>query len=134
MSDNWYYSFDGEHYESDGYDSEEEAIKEAYKENRTEDYGYEVFWVGKASEVATPNIDVIQLLEILAEDVYEDNHSDYALYYLDDVKKEHEKELEEQLNEVWYKWLEKYGYKPNWFVVHDEDVREIRLEDDMGGK
>lgn len=128
MSDKWYYSFDGEHYDSYGYDSEEEATKEAYKENKTEDYGHETFWVGKSSEVATPNIDVTCLLETLAEDALGDNHSDYAMYYLDDVRKEHEEELGEQLNDAWYKWVEKHGYKPNWFVVHSEDVREIRLE------
>ncbi|MCR1953343.1 hypothetical protein NSA24_00690 [Clostridioides mangenotii] len=132
MSDNWYYSFDGEHYNWGEFSSKQEAIEEARK-HALEDQ-IKVFWVGKASEVPTPSIDVISLLEQIAEEAIQDTYGDYGLDYLDDVTKEHETELGKQLNEVWHKWVEKRGYKPTWFIVRDEDVREISLEDDMGGK
>lgn len=45
--------------------------------------------------------------------------------YLDDVTKEHLSELEDQLNEVFYKWQEKYNYKPTFFKVISEEIIEI---------
>lgn len=45
--------------------------------------------------------------------------------YLDDVTTEHLLELEEQLNEVFYKWQEKYNYKPTFYRVISEEIINV---------
>lgn len=35
--------------------------------------------------------------------------------FLMNIQKEHFDELEESINEIFFSWIKKYDYKPNWF-------------------
>lgn len=50
----------------------------------------------------------------------------WAEEYLYDVKSEHQKELEEKLNQVFSEWIEKYGYEPRWFNAHN--IRAVTID------
>lgn len=128
MNGVWAYSFCGEEY-SYLYDTKEDAIKDATIEAK--ESGYWKFFIGKTTEPTIPSIDVVCLLENLALEAIQDLSDGVGDEYLDNVTKEHGEELEEQLNEVLHKWLEKYGYKPDWYVIKNEDIEEIYLK---GGK
>lgn len=87
------------------YNSEKEAILEAMK--MCEYYGYEFthLVVGQA-EYFTPRIDAESVLEDLAQLAY-DNGYKYD-DYLQDVKNEHIKELDEILTKAYLTWENKH--------------------------
>ena len=87
-------------------DSREEAIAEATKEALIDNI--KEFKIGQCEEI-NHGIDVDEAGEV-AED------------YLDNVKDEHKEELEKELNKVFFAWQEKYKYKPNFYIIVDEEV------------
>ncbi len=114
---NWCYSYNGEEFTGD-YDNREDAIDEAmsYVDEETL-----FIYVGKIKEIEL-SADVDMLIERLAEHAYE-RGGDYAEDYLDNVTKEEFRELEDGINDVLLKWIDKY-HKPNfWEVVNIEKVK-----------
>lgn len=104
------------------YDSREEAIKEGRKE--AIDYGKKNFKIGIIEEAPNFGVDVDRVIEDIQDTMYCEM-GEVAEEYLDDVTKEHLLELENQFNEVFYKWQEKYNYKPTFYKVISEEIIEI---------
>lgn len=107
------------------YDSREEAIKEGRKE--AVEYERNNFKVGIVEDVPNFGIDVDKVIEDIQNTMY-DEVGEIAEDYLDDVITEHLLELEEQLNEVFYKWQEKYNYKPTFYRVASEEIIDVKKE------
>ena len=93
------------------------------------EYGYQIaekenlerFRVGVCEDIPNFGIGVDQVIENIKEATYEEA-GEVSENYLDDVKKEDALELEKELNEVFYKWQEKHGYKHNFFRIISEEV------------
>ncbi|KIN79724.1 hypothetical protein [Clostridium botulinum] len=105
------------------FDSKEEAIKEANSE--AIEYDKDTFRIGIIEEVFNYGIDVDDALERINAITY-DEVGEVAEDYLYDVTKEHKEELQDKLNEVFYKWQEKYNYKPTFYKVISEEVIEVK--------
>ena len=103
-------------------DSREEAIEEGRKDAIY--YGKKNFKIGIIEEVPNFGVDAEGVIEDIQNDMYGEM-GEVAEDYLDDVTKEHLSELEDQLNEVFYKWQEKYNYKPTFYKVISEEIIEI---------
>lgn len=106
----------------DIYDSREEAIKEGRKE--AIEYEKKYFKVGIIEDVPNFGIDVDKVIEDIQNTMYSEM-GEVAEDYLYDVTTEHLLELEEQLNEVFYKWQEKYNYKPTFYRVISEEIINV---------
>lgn len=109
----------------DIYDSREEAIKEGMKE--AIEYEKNNFKVGIVEDVPNFGIDVDRVIEDIQNTMYGEV-GELAEDYLDDVTTEHLLELEEQLNEVFYKWQEKYNYKPTFYRIVSEEIIDVKKE------
>lgn len=119
MSDTKYaYSFTGEEYEGP-FDSYDEAYWAARKD--PEAHNYSCCYIGEVCEYE-PRVSASAVLETVQDDAY-DQCGDFAIDYLDDVKKIHKQELGEMLTKVFNDWAEEYGYKPPFFTV--ENVRKV---------
>ena len=99
-------------------DSREEAIAEATKEALIDNI--KEFKIGQCEEI-NHGIDVDDVLERINNTMY-DEAGEVAEDYLDDVKDEHKEELEKELNKVFFAWQEKHKYKPNFYIIVDEEV------------
>lgn len=102
-------------------ESREEAIREGNEEAK--EYGYETFKIGIVEDVNF-GIDVDSVIEDIQEMAY-DEIGELAEDYLDDATTEERLELEEQLNDVFYKWQEKYNHKPTFYRVVSEEILEV---------
>ena len=107
------------------YDSREEAIEQGRKE--AIEYGKKNFKIGIIEEAPNFGVDAERFIEDIQNDMYGEM-GEVAEDYLDDVTKEHLSELEDQFNEVFYKWQEKYNYKPTFYKVISEEVIEVDKE------
>lgn len=119
----WCYSFNEENYEGD-FDTKEQAIAEAiwyYKED--DDIDQDIIWVGQTKAISL-GVNVDRIIEDLGEEAY-DQSGEYAEDYLTDVKKSHQRILEERLNNVLYSWMKEFKYEPNFYTV--ENVEEIEV-------
>lgn len=100
----------------------EEGIKEVLEENKSRSaYGdtYNYFHVGQIEKVVPCGVDVDWILENVAENTIDG--MEVGEDYLNDVEKNHLDELEEKLNEVLFDWMDKYGYKPTFFKIENEE-------------
>ena len=104
------------------FDTREEAIKEA--ELEAIEYKRNSFKIGITEDVINFGVDVDRVIEDIQVTMNEEV-CEVADDYLDDVTTEHLLELEKQLNEVFYKWQEKYSYKPTFYKVVSEEIIEI---------
>lgn len=123
-NERWIYSENEELYweYSEEFDSREEAIESAQDDDEIEE---DYIYVGKKVEPTVCGVDLDYMLENIAENTTF-GLDGFGDDFLMDVKKEHYEELEESINEIFYKWLEKYNYKPTWFVV--EDVNYVKIK------
>jgi hypothetical protein len=110
-ADNEYWSPDAE-----GYNTKEEAIKDGIIMAKEE--GLNIFRIGRKEDVQIPHVWVDSLLENM-RDTLSCEVGEFAEDYLDDVKEEHEKELEENINDLFQEWSIKYNYAPNCFQIFD---------------
>lgn len=117
----WTHSYYDEIFQSGAYfETKEQAVEDGKKE-----YGedYKHFYVGQIKDVSfalTPNVDSV--LEGIAQNVY-DEVGEVSEDYLNHIEKEHYEALEDELNKVISVWMDKYGYKPEFFkVVNVEKV------------
>ena len=101
------------------FDTKEEAIAEGRKE--AIEYKKDSFKVGIIEESTNFGVDVDQVIENIQEAMY-DEVGEVAEDYLDDVSKKDALELEEKLNEVFYKWQEEHNYKPSFYKVISEEI------------
>ena len=105
----WAISSDGEHYSAMGFPTRDEAIAEG-----REFYKGEEFYVGFSERPVQPE-DLFS-----AEEWLNIEHEDYLGEYADgwDLStKLQREELEKNVREVMAAWLDKYGLRPNFFVV-----------------
>ncbi len=96
-----------EHWIGSQHDNLEDCLKEAFNEynNGISKHGF--FLIAQVNHYV-PHIDTDDIIEHLRDDA-QDNHSDLAESFLDDVTRKQERELEEQLNEVLINWLTRHN-------------------------
>lgn len=118
----WVYSYDDENFSfSDVFSSKEEILNEVKNDPNAKEYVY----IGKQQEVSICGLDLNSILDNVAENTSY-GFDDFADDYLCNVTKEHYEELEKNLNDVFFKWIEKYNYKPDWFEV--VDIEKIKVK------
>ena len=106
------------------YETKREALKEGIKARE----GNELLRIGQQESVGVSGIDIDLLLENVAENTIEEL-SEVGEDYLEDVTIEHRQELEEKLNEVFFEWINKYGYNPSFYrVVNIEEIEKEEVE------
>lgn len=100
------------------FETKEEALKEGMKERGLN----ERLRTGQQESVEISGIDVDLLLENVAENTVCEV-GEVGEDFLMDVSKEEQKELEEELNKVFFEWVNKYGYNPSFFkIVNIEEI------------
>lgn len=105
------------------FDTKEEATDEGKAEAIIE--GLTNFKVGIVEEVFNYGIDVDDALERINATVYEEV-GEVAEDYLYYIPQEHKDELQDKLNEVFYKWQEKYNYTPTFYKVVSEEIIQVK--------
>lgn len=114
----WMCEFHDEEWWSDceEFDTKEEAIK--YGKEVSKDDDLSGFWVGQCVpyKISDSFIEYVDVTEKLSENVY-DNIGEAAYEYLNDVKEEHLKILNNKLQKVLIDWLKEYKYEPNFFSI-----------------
>ena len=128
MEGKWMYSLtDSEIWTGEEFDTKEQAIEEGIKEaleNQEEPFCNDYFYVGQIEKVYPCGVDVDSILENVAENTVEglETGEDYLLY----VDVEHQRELEEKLNEVLFTWMKKYDYEPNFYKIKNIEEAELK--------
>lgn len=124
MKDVWLYSESEDLYWelSEEFDSKEDAIYAAKHDDELE-HNNSIF-VGKKTQPIVCGIDVDYLLENVSINttIGLDGFGDD---FLMNVKKEHFEELENKFNEIFFEWIKKYNYEPDWFEVEDVELIEL---------
>lgn len=105
------------------FDTKEEATDEGKSEAIIE--GLTNFKVGIVEEVFNYGIDVDDALERINATVYEEV-GEVAEDYLCYIPQEHKDELQDKLNEVFYKWQENYNYTPTFYKVVSEEIIQVK--------
>lgn len=121
------------------YDSEKEAISDAMEMYEYYGYKFTHLFVGQ-TECFTPRIDSELVLEDLANRAYDDGFDDDE--YLQDVKSEHIRELDEILTKAYLTWENKYPeYRNNSYLMTNavkysisELKEEMRKGEDKDGR
>ena len=127
MSKKWTYELDinSDIWRGGVFNSREEAIEEATKEALIDDI--EKFKIGVTKDAPNFGVDVDTVIVDIQNAMYAEV-GEVAEDYLDDVNTKHLLELEEQLNEVFYKWQEKYNYKPTFYSIISEEIVNIKKD------
>lgn len=124
----WLYSWDDEYFESDEYESKGKAVEAAKEElKRIEDFE-EIVYIGKREDVRLPGIDVEDALERVQE-LIDDEFGECGEGWITRIKDKYIEILDSRLNEVFFKWIGEFEYKPTWFKI--TDVEEIKLSKDV---
>ena len=105
-------------YSERGYSSITDALRDAEADIGSDLTVGMIVWVGEVEE-ATFGIDVEWVLEDIGNQAYSEC-GECAEDYLTDVTSEHQSILEDELNAVFYKWAEKYNYRPHFYTVKNE--------------
>lgn len=121
----WLYQFGNNEIwmQCEEFDTKEEAIQAGLEEiEKDESLRDSLLYVGQKEKVHTSSIDIDSLLENVAENTICEL-SEVGEDYLMDVSIEAQDELEEKLNDVFFKWIEKYNYEPKFYkIVNIEEV------------
>lgn len=104
------YSTDEENF-TGFYDTREAAASEGFSANEDLD----VIWTGQCV-VPERIVDADSLIDQIAVRTT-DEAGDWADGYLNNVPEEAIKDLQEELQDLWDRWEEKHGLKPQWFNV-----------------
>jgi hypothetical protein len=118
------YSFDGEDFGNCGYESIEEALKDAKKDAGSFNEKPLRCFIAEQVEFK-PKIDADMIFEQL-QDSADDFASEYSDDYLKYVSDEEKKDLEESMQKVFEEWAEKTANKPEFFQI--EDSKKYSLE------
>lgn len=122
----WMYNLNGgELWMGAEFNTKEEAIKKAKEEIKKEGLEIDSFEIGQIVEVQVCGLDVDFILENVAENTTSEcgEVGDDYLYYVTDEDKS---ELEDELNEVFFKWIEDKGYEPDFFKIDNTEKIELR--------
>lgn len=123
----WVYSFTGEDYETEFFDTEKEILDYIFSDNFDEvttDGVYIAQIIVHESNIDKSTVETI--IEDLKNDAYQEG-GEYAESFLEDVTDKQQEELVELLNPIYQKWAEKHNHKPNFFTV--ENDKYISLDD-----
>ncbi len=124
MKGKYVYSFSDDCFESEEYDTAEEALAAARFEEEDAPYpkGHKAVYIGVVGEKWKPEIDGESIIDMLRENAYSDcNEEDY----LDNVTDEQTNELTEELTAAFERWAKKNGHEVDFFLV--ENVKEYKL-------
>ena len=105
------------------YNTREEAIKGGTE--LAKDEGGECFRIGEMIPYDVPGIDAELVIERMQETVYEEI-GEAADDYLNNIKEEHENELEEKLTQVFTEWAKKYSYNSTFYKVVNDEFIEVK--------
>jgi hypothetical protein len=122
----WCYSFNEENYEGD-FDTKEQAIEEAIWYYKDDEKDQDFIWVGQTKDVSI-GVNVDSLLEQLGEEAY-DQVGEYAEDFLTNVTLNHQKILEQRLNNVLVAWMKEFNYETNFWTV--ENVQKINVSEHL---
>lgn len=112
-NERWAYSLDGTNYNSELFDTKEQAIEDAKRIYKDEPVI--VIWVGKAVEPELKwNIDGEHFIENIIDNL-EDDVGEWSECF--SYTAEEERGLTEMINEAVKKWIEKYNIKPNCYNI-----------------
>lgn len=117
----WNFDKDAEMWRNDEFDTIEECVAEAEKENPEA----EVVYIGEIVpfDFVVDSTDVLERLEEKASDFSDIGH-DWDAFSL--KEKDELDELDEKLTIVVKEWMKKYGYTPTFYIV--TNVSEHRLK------
>lgn len=116
----WVYSTNSETFNSDLYDSKENAIQDAISDHGDD---YEFIYVGQVVSVH-PRLDVEDAIERAVESLYDDV-GEVAEGYLESLPKEELADLQEKIDETFKQWLIKYSNEPTFYKV--ENIESIKI-------
>lgn len=105
-------------YSERGFSSIADALKGAADDMGSELMPGSIVKVGEVEEAGI-GIDADSLLEDIGAQAYSE-FGECAEDYLTDVTSEHQSILEDELNAVFYKWAERYNYRPHFYTVKNE--------------
>ncbi|MFL8710748.1 hypothetical protein Q3304_08280 [Clostridioides sp. GD02377] len=120
----WLYSWNGEYFASDEYESKEEAIQGAKKELKRTGEFKKIVYVGKRKEAFIPCVDAENILDYV-QDRIDDEFGEFGESWSSHIKDEHKEILDNRLNEVFENWINEFGHKPYWSIVIDIEDIEI---------
>ena len=86
------------------------------------------FRIGRSVEYGVPCIDVNCLLDDMQEQLYNEV-GECSETYLESATVEMFKELENQINEVIYRWHKKYKLEPQCYKIIDEETIYLEAND-----
>ncbi|MCR6515322.1 hypothetical protein M4I33_10630 [Clostridium sp. LY3-2] len=113
-------SLNSDIWHGDEFDTKEQAIAEGRKLAKDDDLNK--FKIGQTEPACNFGIDVDNVIERISETMYDDI-GEVAEDYLGDVTVEHLLELEEKLNEVFFKWQKEHGYEPTFYkIINIEEI------------
>ena len=107
------------------FDTKEEAIEEGYRWAEKENLKF--FRVGLCEFETNYGIEADSVIEHIQETTY-DEVGEVAEDYLNDVTTEDLLELEEKLNDVFYKWQKEHKYEPNFYRIVATERINIKKE------
>lgn len=111
----WCTSKDGEHYNSEVFDTREEAIKDGLK-----GYGGGDFWVGQIAKISIYQLFDVQCVIDSMQEQASELAGDAAEDYLTFMKKKDRKELEVTIT----RWFKKHDYEPDFYGI--ENIEEVK--------
>lgn len=105
-------------YSERGFSSIDDALKGAADDMGSKLIAGSIVIVGEVEEAGI-GIDADSLLEDIGAQAYSE-FGECAEDYLTDVTSEHQSILEDELNAVFFKWAERYNYRPHFYTVKNE--------------
>ena len=103
--------------------SRQEAIEEGMEAAKEE--GLKAFRIGRQEYCGMAHIDVDAIIEDAQGQLYNEV-GEASETYLEGVTKEQEKELEKELNNVFYNWHKKHKLFPMCYKVLNDEVIQVR--------
>jgi hypothetical protein len=120
----WCYSFNEENFEGE-FDTKEQAVAEAIWYYKDDEKDQDFIWVGQTKPISS-GVNVDSIIEQLGEEAY-DQAGEYAEDYLTNVTLNHQRVLEERLNEVLLAWMKEYNYEPNFWTVENIEKVDVSI-------
>ena len=119
MNKQYTYSFDGDYYDSELYDTREEAIDAGIKEAKKEKYLY--FYLGTATEYEEDCGGIADIVIEYLKSFAENEVGEAAEGYMN-LTKEEEKILNERLKKVILDFQKEFKYEPDFYELSDGEV------------
>jgi len=115
------YGVNGHNFDSEIFDSVEEALEEAKRDYPDEDYVF----IGEA-EPYVSHIRTETILDDLVEAAADDGFDDYTDDYLTGLTGAQISELDAALNDAFKKWEEKHNLQPSFYSVENTKRYSLR--------